>query len=214
MSLVEEWQTVEEELPASWSNAQLELTVANGGYDRAAGLLGPAQPYRAAPGVLRFEVSRDGSGAGTNAVRRLLGRLDDAGIGGTLRAISSEAAAAVAPAAGESTLAESWDAAVATLPTDWSDLFGEIELISSDYLDVAALQLAPINPRRVLPGSVYRFRCASRFGYGASAGMVRRCLERCDEKGIRGSVRVLRALSGTHPVGTQGPVWHLGGRTV
>jgi len=44
--------------------------------------------------------------------------------------------------------------------------------------------------------------------------MVRRCLERCDEAGIRGSVRVLRVLSDTRPVQTQGPVWQLSGRTV
>ena len=212
MGLADDWHAAESALPKGWSNAQLELTVANGAYDRAAGLLGPAQPLSAAPGVLRFGVARDGSGAAADAIRRLLGRLDDAGIDGTLRVLTSEAEP-VAAAAHETTLAESWEAALETLPADWSDLFGEIELISSDYLDAAALQLAPINPRRVLPGSVYRFRCAAKFGYGASPGMVKRCLERCDEKGIRGSVRVLRALSDTRPVGTQGPVWHLGGRS-
>ena len=42
--------------------------------------------------------------------------------------------------------------------------------------------------------------------------MVRRCLARLDEEGIPGEVRVLRALSDTHPVGTQGPVWYVGGK--
>ena len=112
------------------------------------------------------------------------------------------------------TLAESWDAALATIPSDWSDLVGEIDLISSDYLDQAALQLAPINPRLTPPGTVLRFRCASKFGYGATPGMVRRCLERCDAKGIRGSVRITRALSDSKPVGTQGPIWQIDGRTV
>ena len=51
-------------------------------------------------------------------------------------------------------------------------------------------------------------------GYGASPGMVRRCLERCDEDGIAGRVHVLRALSDTRPVQTQGPVWQIAGRTV
>ena len=59
-----------------------------------------------------------------------------------------------------------------------------------------------------------QFRCARRFGYGASPGMVRRSLERCDEAGITGRVEVLRVLSDTRPVGTQGPVWHIGGRMV
>jgi hypothetical protein len=44
--------------------------------------------------------------------------------------------------------------------------------------------------------------------------MVHRCLERLDEEGIRGRVRILRALSDTQPVGTQGPVWRVGGRSV
>jgi hypothetical protein len=44
--------------------------------------------------------------------------------------------------------------------------------------------------------------------------MVSRCLERCDEEGITGEVEILRALSDTFPVGTQGPVWYVGGRSV
>jgi hypothetical protein len=44
--------------------------------------------------------------------------------------------------------------------------------------------------------------------------MTRRCFERLDDEEIRGSVRVLRALSDTQPVQTQGPVWYVGGRSV
>ena len=44
--------------------------------------------------------------------------------------------------------------------------------------------------------------------------MARRCMERLDHAGIPGEVRVLRALSDTHPVGTQGPVWYVGGKAV
>ena len=213
MSLVGEWDVAESGLPAGWGSARLELTVTEGDDDQAAALLGPAQPHRAAPGVLRFTLARDGSGPGAAAVKRLFGRLDAAGIGGTVAVLSSEAATVTQPAE-QKTLAESWDEALATLPADWSDLVGEIELISSDYLEQAALALAPINPRRVPETVELRFRCAARFGYGASPGMVRRCLERCDAKGIRGTARVLRALSDSRPVGTQGPVWQIGGRTV
>ena len=60
----------------------------------------------------------------------------------------------------------------------------------------------------------FRFRVARRFGYGVSAEMARRCLERLDEEGIHGVARVLWALSDTRPVQTQGPVWHSGGRSV
>jgi hypothetical protein len=108
----------------------------------------------------------------------------------------------------------SWDAALAALPADWSDLLGEITLASSDYVDRAALHMAPLNPRRVEASLRFQFRSASRFGYGASPGMVRRCFERCDADSIRGGVEVLRVLSDTDPVGTQGPVWQIAGRMV
>jgi hypothetical protein len=44
--------------------------------------------------------------------------------------------------------------------------------------------------------------------------MAARCFGRCDEEGITGHVEILRVLSDTHPVGTQGPVWLLDGRTI
>jgi hypothetical protein len=44
--------------------------------------------------------------------------------------------------------------------------------------------------------------------------MTRRCLERLAEENIRGTVQILRALSDTRPVYTQGPVWYVGGRAV
>ena len=44
--------------------------------------------------------------------------------------------------------------------------------------------------------------------------MVRRCLEHLDAEGIVGRVRILRALSDTRLVATQGPVWYVGGRAV
>jgi hypothetical protein len=100
------------------------------------------------------------------------------------------------------------------LPDDWSDIYAEVELASTDYLERAALLMAPLNPARYGGKPGFRFRCARRFGYGASPQMVRRCLERLDEEGIRGNVRVLRVLSDTEPVYTQGPVWYVGGRSV
>ncbi len=60
----------------------------------------------------------------------------------------------------------------------------------------------------------FRFRSARRFGYGAAEPVVRRCLERLDEAGIPGTVRILHVFSDTNPVGTQGPVWFVGGRNV
>jgi hypothetical protein len=212
MSLVGGWEQLEETLPAGWGRARVALAV-DGSVEHAAALLAPAQPSRAAGGVLRFDVARDGTGPNPNAVRRLLARLDGVGIEGALSVVSTDTAPARATLERKS-LAESWDEALATVPADWSDLVGDIDLDSSDYLDLAALQLAPLNPRRLPRTLTLRFRAAARFGYGASPGMVRRCLERCEAKGIRGRVRVVHALSDTQPVATQGPVWQIGGHTV
>jgi len=103
---------------------------------------------------------------------------------------------------------------VANLPPDWSDLLCEVELGSSDYLQRAALLLAPINPATIPGRSAFTFRVAHRFGYGASAPMTRRCLLRADGDGITGSVSIARVLSDTHNVDTQGPVWYVGGRAL
>jgi hypothetical protein len=103
---------------------------------------------------------------------------------------------------------------MATLPPDWSDLYAEVELTSSDHLDPAALALAPVNPSRYDATPSFRFRCAREFGYGASPAMVRRCLQRLDERGIPGALRIVQVLSDTKPVGTQGPVWYVGGKVV
>jgi hypothetical protein len=44
--------------------------------------------------------------------------------------------------------------------------------------------------------------------------MTARCLERVDADGISGRLTILRALSDTHNVATQGPVWRVEGKAV
>lgn len=215
MSLVGQWEDLEAELASGWGEARLQLTLEEPtALERASTLLAPAQPFQSEPDVLSFRVARDGKGQSSGAVRRLLRRLDAERLHGTLIVVASSEVQVVAVVAPAATLPESWAAALATVPGDWSDLLGEVELSSSDYLERAALLLCPINPRRVGTTLALQFRSASKHGYGASAGMVGRCLERCENDGIRGTVRVLRVLSDTHPVATQGPVWQIDGRTV
>ena len=109
-------------------------------------------------------------------------------------------------------IAVSWDAALAPLPPDWTDLLCELEVDSSDYLDRGALLCAPLNPTRDRSRLAFVFRCSGRSGYGVSRSMARRCFERLDGAGITGVTRVLRALSDTDNVDTQGPVWVVGGK--
>jgi hypothetical protein len=211
VSLVDQWQEIVERLPRNWSDANLRLTIPDeGDCDRAAALLGPANPGRRGK-VIRFFATRAGAGMSADRVRGLLRRLDAEDIDGDLELVGAEEA--TAPAAVErKSLAAAWDAAVATLPPDWSDVYAELDLSSTDYLDRGAIELSPVNPQRYGGRPGFRFRCARRFGYGASPQMVRRCLERCDAAGIRGQVRIVRALSDTKPAYTQGPVWYAGGR--
>ena len=212
MGLVEDWRRIERDLPVDWADARLTLEITDRErLDRAAALLGPANPGRR-PGELRFSARR-GGGIGPDAVTRLLGRLEEERIGGTLRLRETTASLPVEAEIAIS-LVSGWDAAIATLPPDWSDLYCELELTSSDYLQRGALLLAPINPARIAGRSMFRFRVAHRFGYGASEPMTRRCLARADEEGITGRVSILRALSDTHNVDTQGPVWYVEGKAV
>jgi len=213
MRLAEQWNGIESRLDPRWNEARLALAVDDETRaERAAALLGPAAPGRSSA-TIRFNATRGGDGVGPEAVRRLLRRLDDEGIGGTLALVSASDATPVRTLA-RITLAGEWDVALAQLPADWSDLLCEVELTSSDHLDPAALEIGPLNPLSVDGKLGFQFRVASTFGYGASAGMVRRCLARLDDAGIPGDVRVLRVLSDTHPVGTQGPVWYVGGRAI
>ena len=209
MRLVWQWVQLERGLPATWTEIRVVLTVPAAQRDRAASLLGGANPLRRGD-QLRLFVSRSG-GFGPEAFRRALLRLDRQNITGTLElehVNETELVAEVAP----TTLTAQWDAAATGLPPDWSDMLAEVVLRSSDQLERAALLASPVNPLRIGETLALRFRAARRFGYGVSAGMVRRCLARLDEERIPGELRVLRVLSDTDPVLTQGPVWRVGGR--
>jgi hypothetical protein len=215
VSLVNQWQAIQQGLPEGWGDARLRLTVAEEGQcDRAAALLGPVNPGRRGR-TISFFAARRGAGTSPELVSRLLRGLDREGVQGELELVGSDSGPAAPAARVESqAFAPAWDAQIATLPDDWSDLYAEVELFSTDYLERAALLLAPLNPARYSEKPGFRFRVARRFGYGGSPEMAHRCFERLDEEGTRGSVRVLHALSDTRPVQTQGPVWYLGGRGV
>src|SRR5205809_633187 len=107
-------------------------------------------------------------------------------------------------------LAEQWDELVGEFPPDWSDLYAEVQLDSSDFLQRGALLLAPVNPARHDGPTTLRFRAARLSGYGVAASMARRSLERLDREHITGRLRILQVLSATSHVATQGPVWRVG----
>lgn len=213
LQLVADFNEIERGIPDDWSELRLALTDVDPTHlDRAAALLGPANPGRFG-NQLRFSVVHHGLGAGPESVRRLLKRLDDEGIRGKVELLDVEQAPTATPLRKDSLRAQ-WENALETLPPDWSDVYAQVRLDSSDYIERGALLLAPVNPSRAGAVATFRFRSARRFGYGVAPQMAARCFERCDAEGITGAVGVLYALSDTHPVATQGPVWIQDSRVV
>jgi hypothetical protein len=215
VGLAAQWERITASLPDGWVQAELRLRVRDATKRaRTTALLGPLAPGRVGEEI-HFHVSRR-AGVGPEAAKRLFARLDDEGIAGTLLLAASPAhpRGLSGPERERPPLAAQWDALTATLPADWSDLLCRVELASSDDLPRAALLAAPLNPSRPEPDVGFEFRAARTSGYGASPQMVRRCLARLDESEIPGTVEVLRALSDTKHVSTQGPVWYVGGKVL
>ncbi|HET7128026.1 MAG TPA: hypothetical protein VFJ93_03010 [Gaiellaceae bacterium] len=211
MSVAEQWKAIGSELPTDWTEARLRLALKDRTTaDRAAAMLGPAGAYRAAPTVLLFTVARDGSATSPDNLARLLRKVPN----GALSLSGSKAEEQGAPTREITPLTESWDRAVAGLPADWSDMYVELNLTSTDFIEPASVLCIQCNPRRDGNRAALRFRCARVRGYGVAPEMARRCLERCDAARIQGSVTVLRTVSGSRHVGTQGPVWLDGGKTL
>jgi hypothetical protein len=213
VKLVEQWGEIEAGLAEDWRSVDLSLMVAEDERaDRTALILASFTPGRTGS-WFRFAVRRD------QGPVRALRRLDDEDIRGLLDAVSAQSQAPAAPrepAPEERVhpLAAQWEELSSGLPPDWSDLYGEIELRSSDFLQRGALLLSPVNPARYGGPTTLRFRVARTSGYGAAPSMARRCLERLDEEHITGALRFLRVLSATSHASTQGPVWREAGRSV
>lgn len=223
MALADRVDEIVRGLPRGWKRARLELAVEETEEaNHAALILAPATPGRSGTAfTLYVHSGTPGPAPTAELVRRVTARLDSEGIRGRIRLVGHEAGPPAAPApaadaqpAARESLAGSWDALVQRLPADWTDLYAEIELDSTDFLDRGALLLAPVNPARYGGTTGLRFRCARRDGYGAAAVMARRALERLDEDGITGRLRALRVLSDTSSAFTQGPVWRVDGRSV
>jgi len=222
MKLVDQWRNIESGLPENWQDVRLTLTTEQAtDLPRAAQVLGPINAGKVGSALV-FRIERAAGPQGAQTALRLFSRLD--GERTWCRIEPSDAAIAPAPepqaviesarARDEASVASSWDLALAPLPSDWTDLLCELEIVSSTLLDRTALLCAPLNPARSGSRLVFTFRCSGRSGYGASRGMARRCFERLDNDGIAGTTRVLRVLSDTDNVDTQGPVWLVGGKTL
>jgi hypothetical protein len=211
VKLVEQWHEIEAGLLQDWSSVEFSFVVAEDERaDQAALILAPFTPGRTGSSF-RLLVRR-----GQDPARVLL-RLDDEGIRGRVDLVGAEAQApprATPMRERERPFAEQWDELTGQFPPDWSEAYAEVELNSSDFLQRGALLLAPVNPARYGGPTTLRFRVARVAGYGVAAAMAKRCFERLDGEHITGRLRILRVLSATSHVATQGPVWRVGGRAV
>ena len=213
MSVAEQYRELESRLPAEWADARFVLNVVDASRaERAASMLTAFQPGRVG-GQVRFSVPR--RGGKREQARRMMERIDREGIKGDLELVTaSEAPPEPAEFRAEwAPAAEQWDRAFAALPVDWTDVYAQVELDSSDFLDRGALLMAPLNPARYSDAAGFRFR-VGRYGYGAAPEMTRRCFERIDTEGIGARVTILHSLADTKPVMTQGPVWYRDGGPV
>ena len=216
VKLVDQWGALERRLPADWETVDLRLrTEQPGERSEAARILGPMNAGFVGE-ELAFTVRRAGGASGPQAARRLFGRLDEARIWCLLeqREVGEAPPPLEEPDRARRSVAETWDAELDALPPGWSDLLCLLELDSSALLTRAALICAPINPTSSHDHVGFTFRCARTTGYGVSPGMARRCFEELDSEGIGGQVSVLRSLSGTQNVATQGAVWYVGGKVL
>jgi len=211
MKLVDQWRAIQDGLPEDWSDVRLTLTTEQlADLPRAAQVLGAINAGRIGEG-LTFDVQRGGANSAQKAAH-LFQRLDEERTWCRLEASAIVSESPVSAGRDVRPVAQTWDSDLAELPSDWSDLLCEIEIFSSALLDRTALLCAPINPTRAGSRTAFTFRCSSGAGYGVSAAMARRCFERLDNDGIEGVTRVLRVLSDTDMVYTQGPVWVMGGK--
>ena len=176
VKLVDQWEALERRLPPDWETVSLRLRTEQASeLAEAARVLGPMNVGLVGD-ELAFTILRAGGPAGPQAAKRLFGRLDAARIWCLLEKADVEVSepVAIAPAARRSVMA-SWDAALAGLPSDWSDLLCALEIDSSALLPRVALLCAPLNPTRDRERIGFVYRCARRTGYGVSPTMARRC---------------------------------------
>jgi hypothetical protein len=220
MKLVDQWHAMEADFPADWEDVRLTLTAEQeSDLPRAAQVLGSINVGRVGDALV-FHVRSSAGPQGKQTALRLFERLDRDRVWCHLEPSAVQlpvAASGVEPGDASrpgASVAESWDRALDPLPSDWTDLLCELEIESSTLLPRAALLCAPLNPARSGSRLVFTFRCSGRSGYGASPSSRSKHRLVIDGEGIVGSASVLRVLSDTDNVDTQGPVWLVGGKTL
>jgi hypothetical protein len=106
------------------------------------------------------------------------------------------------------TLRRQWDVLLSAEPADWSHLDLELRLEDGERMEEVVVVLAPLNPWRRdddYRSGILQFRAAHSAGYGAASELVGARISLLDDRGIGGSLKVLRSLDAVRLVHTQGP---------
>src|SRR4029079_18364432 len=128
----------ERRLPIDWETIGLRLSTEQpDDVGEAARVLGPMNVGRVGDQLV-VTVGRAGGASGPEAARRLFGRLDEARIWCLLEQdevdVRGPDVATAAAARHATPVAEAWDAALAELPSGWSDPVCNLQLASRDLL--------------------------------------------------------------------------------
>ena len=224
VKLVDQWRTVETELPPDWSSARLRIRPEDPAEAGEVGrILGPMTAgrvgdeivvtveraggrRRAAGGSAPVRISR----RGTRLVRDRAAPRSSTRPPPPARSRPSRGSPSPGSTLRGSVARRAGDPAARTGATCWPRSRSTRATTSTAGRCCAHRSTRPAT----VTASRSRSGARSRAGYGASAAMAGRCFARCDEEAITGRVSILRTLSETDLIGTQGPAWRVGGKVL
>mgnify|MGYP000333048722 CR=1 FL=1 len=97
----------------------------------------------------------------------------------------------------QSSLAETFDEIVGSLPDDWSDLELDLRIVDEDHYVDAAVFMVVCNAQPYSKHDWHwRILCAHRFGHAAAPSAVRTSLKLLDQAGIAGEIAVRKVTQG------------------
>jgi len=130
LRLVEQFSDLERDLVDEWAELRFQLAVDDESRaERAVALLAPANPGRRGR-ILRFAIDRRGPGIAPEGLRRLLTRLDDESIAGTLKLEGVQQALPEELRTKEKLRAQ-WELRLSAAPPDWSDIYAQVPTLET-----------------------------------------------------------------------------------
>ena len=221
MKLVDQWRTIEDGLPAGWEDVRLTLTTEQpGDLPRAAQVLGPINAGKVGSSARLPRPPRRGPARGPDgdaplrAPRRRANLVPSRAVAARRASLGASASSVAEPArrcgVGRDELGRG--ARPPPVRLDRSPLRARDRLEHAARPNGAPLRSAQPGPRRLAPRLHVPLLGPLRLRRLAVDGPA--LLRASRHESITGRTRVLRVLSDTDNVDTQGPVWLVGGKTL